>query len=289
MSNKPKITKADMNKILNCQDQLQSTLAGLVKATKSFQDASDKVEKEAAGFPITKRGSDYYQRIQDKKALNAANITIDKITKDYTADISAIKKNIGILKSQEIYQKRIKDLVKYYKQNISSDQKQIADEKSKRAIANRMSTFYNDKSETSKTVKKYTSYLYWGIFIISLIFLIYNGITGGFTLASISGLFTSFVNSTEESTEEPKPKVKTVNNPLSQKQEKQITGDPPSMSKKSKNEALATGIQVGGNNCSLHPWLGIVLVFALLPFTIEYIFKPLQPYFIELTLPRIGN
>ena len=113
MSNKPKITKADMNKILNCQDQLQSTLAGLVKATKSFQDASDKVEKEAAGFSITKRGSDYYQRIQDKKALNAASITIDKITKDYTADISAIKKNIGILKSQEIYQKRIKDLVKY--------------------------------------------------------------------------------------------------------------------------------------------------------------------------------
>ena len=121
--------------------------------------------------------------------------------------------------------------------------------------------------------------------------MIYNGIAGGFTLASISGLFTSFVNSTEESTEKPteKPKPKTVNNPLSQKQINQITGGPGSMSKESKNEALATGIQVGGNNCSMHPWLGIVLVFALLPFTIEYIFKPLQPYFIELTLPRIGN
>ena len=81
--------------------------------------------------------------------MNAANTTIDKITKDYTTDIASIDQNIGVLRSQEIYKKRIKDLIGYYKKNISSDQKQIADEKSKRAVANRMSTFYNDKSETS--------------------------------------------------------------------------------------------------------------------------------------------
>jgi hypothetical protein len=47
MSNKLNLSAADKNKILNCQDELQSTLAGLVKATKSFQEASDKLEKRA--------------------------------------------------------------------------------------------------------------------------------------------------------------------------------------------------------------------------------------------------
>ena len=133
MSNKLNLSAADKNKILNCQDELQSTLAGLVKATKSFQEASDKLEKRSASG-LSGRGSNYYQKMQDKKALDAANATIDKITKDYAVDISSIKKNIGVLTSQEIYQRRIKDLIEYYKQNISSDQKQIADEKSKRAV-----------------------------------------------------------------------------------------------------------------------------------------------------------
>ena len=294
MSDKPKFTKADMNKILNCQDQLQSTLAGLANATKNFQDASDKIEKEAGGFPTTARGSNYYQRVQDKKALNAANTTIDKITKDYTTDIASIDQNIGVLRSQEIYKKRIKDLIGYYKKNISSDQKQIADEKSKRAVANRMSTFYNDKSETSKTVKKYTSYIYWGIFILALIMLIYNGIRGGVSMMAITGpitgLFTSTVDANKEAVQPSKDSKKTgkVKNPLSKDQMAQITASP---NKKAKQSSVLakSGFLVGGNKYSVQPWFSIVFVFGLLPFIIEYIFKPLQPYFVELTLPRVGN
>jgi hypothetical protein len=305
MSNKLNLSAADKNKILNCQDELQSTLAGLVKATKSFQEASDKLEKRSASG-LSGRGSNYYQKMQDKKALDAANATIDKITKDYTVDISSIKKNIGVLTSQEIYQRRIKDLIKYYKQNISSDQKKIAEEKGKRSIANRMSTFYNDKSETSKTVKNYTSYLYWGIFIIALILLIYNGVRGGVSMAAITSIFTSTVDTAKQAVKKLNKKVnKKVKNPLSKKQEAQVTGGPSNINRASK--VLATpkkssvafakakeanknrSTLVGGMKYSLYPWLGIVVVFALLPITIEYIFKPLQPYFIELTLPKVGN
>ncbi len=174
----------------------------------------------------------YYQRIQDKKALNAANITIDKITKDYTADISAIKKNIGILKSQEIYQKRIKDLVKYYKQNISSDQKKIAEEKGKRSIANRMSTFYNDKTQTSKKVKTYTSYIYWGIFVFALIFLLRAIILmGGFNFGMITGALTSVKLAAEKLVNNEDKKVK---NKLSKSQQAKITGGPTNLNKSSK-------------------------------------------------------
>ena len=305
MSNKLNLSAADKNKILNCQDELQSTLAGLVKATKSFQEASDKLEKRSASG-LSGRGSNYYQKMQDKKALDAANATIDKITKDYAVDISSIKKNIGVLTSQEIYQRRIKDLIEYYKQNISSDQKKIAEEKGKRSIANRMSTFYNDKSETSKTVKNYTSYLYWGIFIIALILLIYNGVRGGVSMVAITSIFTSTVDTAKQAVKKLNKKVKkNVKNPLTKKQEAQVTGGPSNINRASKvlatpkksSVAFAKANQanknrstlVGGNKYSLYPWVGIVVVFALLPLTIEYIFKPLQPYFIELTLPKVGN
>ena len=208
--------------------------------------------------------------------------------------------------SQEIYQRRIKDLIEYYKQNISSDQKKIAEEKGKRSIANRMSTFYNDKSETSKTVKNYTSYLYWGIFIIALILLIYNGVRGGVGVAAITSIFTSTVDTAKQAVKKLNKKVKkNVKNPLTKKQEAQVTGGPSNINRASKvlatpkksSVAFAKANQanknrstlVGGNKYSLYPWLGIVVVFALLPLTIEYIFKPLQPYFIELTLPKVGN
>ena len=129
--------------------------------------------------------------MQDKKALDAANATIDKITKDYAVDISSIKKNIGVLRlRKQIYQRRIKDLIEYYKQNISSDQKKIAEEKGKRSIANRMSTFYNDKSETSKTVKKlYQLYLLGYIYYSTYIMLIYNGVRGGVSMVAITSSY----------------------------------------------------------------------------------------------------
>ena len=49
--------------------------------------------------------------------------------------------------------------------------------------------------------------------------------------------------------------------------------------------------QFGGNkSASLQPWLTIVLLFLLMPFVIiPFIIKPLQPYFIELTLPVTAN
>ena len=97
MSDKPKISKADMNKILNCQDQLQSSLEGLLKATKKFNDESLKLENNR-WIPSTTR--DLTNTLQ--KALNAANNTIDKIIKDYTVDLAAIDKNIGILNHKHI-------------------------------------------------------------------------------------------------------------------------------------------------------------------------------------------
>lgn len=307
MSDKPKISKADMDKILNCQDQLQSSLEGLVKATKKFNEQSLKLEKQSAGLPTSTRGSPYYNMVYKKKALNAANNTIDKIVKDYTVDLAAIDKNIGILKSQQTYQKRMNDLIAYYKQNISTDQKQIADEKSKRAIANRMSTFYNDKTQTSKKVKTYTSYIYWGIFAFALIFLLRAIILmGGFNFGMITGALTSVKLATEKLINNADKKVK---NKLSKSQQAKIMEGPSNLNRSSKafaspgmrrdafnkanlaNRKREQRFQFGGKKpTSLQPWLTIVLLFLLMPFVIiPFIIKPLQPYFIELTLPRVSN
>jgi hypothetical protein len=285
MPDKPKISKEDMDKILNCQDQLQSSLEGLLKATKKFNEESLKLEKQSAGLPSTTRGSLHYNKLQKKKALNAANNIIDKIIKDYTVDLAAIDKNIGILKSQEIYEKRMKDLISYYKQNISHDQKEIIEEKSKRAIANRMSTFYNNKDQTSLTVKKYTSYIYWTIFFFALVALIRAlFIMFGFNFGFLSGAVTAIKQTTDGILKNVRNKVK---NPLSAPQIEQIKRGPNTIVRQSR----AMGKQSGGfKNSSLQPWLTIVLIFFLMPFVIiPYVLKPLHPYILELTLPRINN
>ncbi len=245
--------------------------------------------------------------VYKKKALNAANKTIDKIVKDYTVDLAAIDKNMGILRSQAIYQKRMNDLIAYYKQNISSDQRQIADERGKRAIANRMSTFYNDKTQTSKIVKSYAKYIYWILFFFALIALLRAIIMmGGFNFGMITGALTSIKTATEGIIKKEDKKVK---NKLSKSEEAKIMKGPKTLNRSSRafvdprtrrsafNEAKRANktreqrFQFGGNKISsLQPWLAIVLIFLSMPFVIiPFIIKPLQPYFIELTLPRISN
>mgnify|MGYP003332666533 CR=1 FL=1 len=102
---------------------------------------------------------------------------------------------------------------------------------------------------------------------------------------------------------------KKVKNKLSKSQQAKITDGPTNLNKSSKaftnmgmrrdafnkanqaNRRREQRFQFGGKKpTSLQPWLTIVLVFLLMPFVIiPFIIKPLQPYFIELTLPRVSN
>jgi len=179
----PKITQAQINQMLNCQDMLKASLQGLAKATKDLNQATIKVEKENAGLVPTSRGSAYYNKIHNSQAAKDASTTIDNIVQKYKTDIERIENNIKIFESQIAYQKRMQDLINYYKNNIKTDKKKIQDLRSNKAIANRMATFYQEKDNTALWYRKYLRGGYWTVIIILCIVILYDLIAGGYVTA----------------------------------------------------------------------------------------------------------
>ena len=293
--NTPKFTKKDLDKLLNCSDQLASTFNAFKLATKKLNDEREKVKKQAVGIPTTTKGSAYYNNIENKKALNKANNVIDNLVKQFSVDISNIVKNLGMLNSQVIYKKRLNDLAKYYKNNINQDKLDIERLSSKNAIANRMSTFYNDNSEWSSGIKKYVMYLYWPLLIFSCVMLVFNAfhmpeitnrIKDGFSYLTNSAS-KSIINAKKEADRLDK-QARKVKNPLSNKMQQQILSGPGQQSRAS--AALApTSFKIGGakSKYSLYPWFTIIKILVFITFIIK-ILEFVTPYINRFAFPKIN-
>ena len=74
----PELTKAQINQLLNCQDNMKAGLQGLAIATKKMNQATNKIQKENAGLATTSRGSAYYKKIHNSQAAKDATAAIEK-------------------------------------------------------------------------------------------------------------------------------------------------------------------------------------------------------------------
>ena len=296
MSDKPpKFTKQDLDKLLNCSDQLQSTFNAFRTATKKLNDEREKVKKQSQGIPTSTRGSNYYNNILNKKALNRANSVIDNLVKQFSVDIANIKKNIGILSSQASYEKRMHDLMEYYNKNITTDKMEIERARSKNNIANRMSYYYNNNDQFANNFKSYLMYIYWPLLIVSCAMLIYNLLRMPSFINSIKDIFTTIRNQVSKSVEDAKKnadklnkKAKKVENPLSKKQELQITSGPGKKAKVSRSLGSSKFNFSGGNKSkpSAQPWLTIILMLLSIPL-FSKISSFIVPYINQLAFPKL--
>jgi len=174
MPDQPTLTKAQINKLLNCQDMMKSSLQGLAVATKKLNQATANVEKENAGLALTSRGSAYYKKHHNsQKAKDAAN-KVDAIINKYEEHLVRIESNLQFLESQITYQDKMNDLINYYKNNISDDKSKIETVRSNKAIANRMSTYYQDKDDSAIWYRKYLRVGYWSVIIVLCIIILYS-------------------------------------------------------------------------------------------------------------------
>ena len=174
MPKQPTLTKAQINKLLNCQDMMKSSLQGLAVATKKLNQATANVEKENAGLALTSRGSAYYKKHHNsQKAKDAAN-KVDAIINKYEEHLVRIESNLQFLQSQLSYKDKMDDLINYYKNNIREDKSKIETVRSNKAIANRMSTYYQDKDDTAVWYRKYLRIGYWGVIIVLCLIVLYS-------------------------------------------------------------------------------------------------------------------
>lgn len=180
MSKQPTLTKAQINKLLNCQDMLKSSLQGLAVATKKLNQATANVEKESAGGQISSRGSTWYKKNQNSQAAKDAQNTINNIVKRFDEDMKRLKTNLEFLNSQVTYQQKMNELAKYYKKDIHQDKEKIQELESTRAIANRMSAYYEKKDDSALWYSKYLSIGYWLIIILLSIVILYSLYASGY-------------------------------------------------------------------------------------------------------------
>ena len=184
MPKQPTLTKAQIDKMLNCQDQLKSSLQGLAVATKKLQQATADVEKERAGGQTSSRGSPWYKKIVNTQASKDAQKTIDNIVKRFEEDTKRIQMNILFLESQIKYQEKMNELIQYYTTNITNDKDKIQKIESTRAIANRMSTFYEKKDDNALWYRKYLNIGYWIVVVLLILVALYSIYSEGYLRAA---------------------------------------------------------------------------------------------------------
>ena len=297
MSDKaPKFTKQDLDKLLNCSDKLQSTFNAFRAATKKLNDEREKVKKQSQGIPTSTRSSNYYNNIVNKKALNKANSVIDNLVKQFSVDVANIKKNIGVLGSQASYENRMKDLIEYYKKNINHDKLEIEREQSKKAIANRMSYYYNNNDNAVLGWQKYIMYVYWALLLLSTVMLAYNLMHMQSFLNSIKDIFTTIKNKVSKNVEKAKKKadklenkIRKVQNPLNEKQQAQILRGPGRESRASSSLGPNPNFTFSGGSKSKYstqPWLTIICLLLSVPVVFK-IAKYIIPYLNRFAFPKL--
>ena len=293
--NTPKFSKKDLDKLLNCSDQLASTFNAFKLATKKLNDEREKVKKQADGILTTTKGSAYYNNIQNKKALNKANSIIDNLVKEFSVDMSNIGKNLGMLNSQVLYKKRLNDLTKYYKTNISEDKMDIERLQSKNAIANRMTNYYNNNANWAKSLKSNLMYLYWPILIFSCVMLVFNAFHMPEITNRIKDGISYLTNKANKGLSDAKKEAdrldkqaRKVRNPLTKKMQSQIIRGPGQQARASSALAPST-FKVGGakSKYSLYPWFTIVKILGLSSVFI-YILEMITPFLNHLVFPKLN-
>lgn len=293
--NTPNFSKKDLDKLLNCSDQLASTFNAFKLATKKLNDEREKVKKQSDGIPTTTKGSAYYNNIQNKKALNKANNIIDNLVKEFSVDMSNIGKNLGMLNSQVLYKKRLNDLTKYYKTNISEDKMDIERLQSKNAIANRMTNYYNNNANWAKSLKSNLMYLYWPILIFSCVMLVFNAFHMPEITNRIKDGISYLTNKVNKGLSDAKKEADIINkqarkvkNPLTKMMQSQIIRGPGQQARASSALAPPT-FKVGGakSKYSLYPWFTIVKILGL-SYVFIYILEMITPFLNYLVFPKLN-
>lgn len=157
----PKLSENQIKKILNCQDSFLGKMQELDKAAKKLNRAAVQLEADFLQPPEVK--ANYENKVKNQKAVEKATKEVDAIKKEFMLINNAINDNIGHYNTLLKYQTNMDDLEKYYYKTIDKNKNQVEKINSKKAISQRMASYYKDKTETASWYNYYLKYLYWAV------------------------------------------------------------------------------------------------------------------------------
>jgi len=167
----PHLSKNQIDKILNCQDSFLGKMQELDKVVKKLNTAALQLEADFLHPPEV--AANYQNKKKNQEAAEKANKEVDEIKKEYLLIEKTINENIEHYNTLLNYQTNMYDLEKYYYKTIDKDKDQIEKIKSKKAIAQRMASYYKDKTDSVSWYNYYLKYFYWAILISIGILFVY--------------------------------------------------------------------------------------------------------------------
>ena len=163
------------------QDQIQK----MFKCTDTFVDSMNKLDNvvaklntaalnlEAEFLQPQRTEHNYESKKRNLEASRKADEEVQRLIDEYEKMVIAINDNISYYNTLITYQTNMGDLTEYYNTTITTDKQKIEALKSKKAIAQRMTTYYKNKDENVSWYNYYLKILYWIISGLLIGFFVY--------------------------------------------------------------------------------------------------------------------
>jgi cellulose synthase/poly-beta-1,6-N-acetylglucosamine synthase-like glycosyltransferase len=153
-----------------------------MKAKNKLHNAQPEFDLAEKLYITEKNGASYYQsNIQEAKFKQEAEAEVKGWDEIVLPILDKLESQIGYYKTQYIYKSNVEYLYDSYNKDLNQLYDNIEKTRGKNNVNDRLAQFYNDRSESIKTVIKYLKYVYWALFIIIIGVLIYKKLYNDFT------------------------------------------------------------------------------------------------------------
>lgn len=186
MPSNPHLSQAQIHKILNCQDSFMGKMQDLDSVVQKLNTAALQLEADFLQPP--EAASNYENKKRNLEASEKADAVVKELIDEFEKMAIAINDNIEYYNTLLNYQTNMDDLTKHYYTTIDKDKEQIEAIESKKAISQRMTTYYRKKTESVSWYNYYLKYLYWIVVIIvgGLFLYLFFGKLKNYALAGIA-------------------------------------------------------------------------------------------------------
>ncbi len=153
-----------------------------MKAKNKLHNAQPEFDLAEKRYITEKNGASYYQsNIQEAKFKKEAEAEVKGWDEIVLPILNKLETQIAFYKSQHMYKNNVDYLYDSYNKDLTQLYDNIEKTRGKNNVNDRLAQFYNNRSETIKSVITYLKYIYWTLFIIIIGIMIYKKLYRDFT------------------------------------------------------------------------------------------------------------
>tara|TARA_Y100000992_G_scaffold301426_1_gene272308 strand:- start:1368 stop:2105 length:738 start_codon:yes stop_codon:yes gene_type:complete len=170
-----KASSSEMRKRMSGEFATQAYKDQMINAEQQIQNAPGELEAAQKAYYTSKFGLSGYQDFLEKEAEKKVDPVIKSYTDNFEEEISNLQNLVDVLSSQTIYTSRMNDIRNNYVTKEKDLENKVLSTRSKKNVNDRLASFYNRQIDFNIEFTWYLNKLYWGLIIVFVAAIIYNG------------------------------------------------------------------------------------------------------------------